>query len=61
MPIPAVSVLRVTLVLGGSVVYLALAVLGWGGPTAFFSHAALVILMLAAFALVGAALFAAEI
>lgn len=58
MPIPAVSALRVTLVLGGSVAYLALAVLGWGGPAAFFSHPALIALTLAFFVMVGAALFA---
>lgn len=58
MLIPAVSALRVTLVLGGSVAYLALAVLGWGGPGAFFSHPALIALTLAFFVMVGAALFA---
>jgi len=37
MPTPA----RVTLVLGGSACYLGLAILGWGGFAAFFSHDAL--------------------
>lgn len=39
--------------------YLGLAVLGWGGIAAFFSHPPLVVLTLILFALTGAALFSA--
>jgi protein-S-isoprenylcysteine O-methyltransferase Ste14 len=39
-------------------VYLGLAILGWGGFAAFFSHPALVALAIAVFALSGVALFA---
>jgi protein-S-isoprenylcysteine O-methyltransferase Ste14 len=42
----------------GSAAYLGLAVLGWGGPVAFFSHPALVALALATLAMAVAALFA---
>jgi protein-S-isoprenylcysteine O-methyltransferase Ste14 len=41
----------------GTVAYLALAVLGWGGLAAFFAHPALVALVVATFAMSGAALF----
>jgi len=51
-------VLRLTFVLVGTVAYLGLAVLGWGGFTAFFSHSALIALVIAFIALSGVALFA---
>src|SRR5262245_43594978 len=41
----------------GTVVYLGLAILGWGGLAAFFSHPALTALAIVAIALSGAALF----
>jgi protein-S-isoprenylcysteine O-methyltransferase Ste14 len=41
----------------GTVAYLALAVLGWGGLAAFFAHPARVALAVATFAMSGAALF----
>src|SRR5215471_15198768 len=50
--------LRFLLVVVSSVAYLALAVLGWGGVVAFFSHPALVALTVAFFILVGVAFFA---
>jgi protein-S-isoprenylcysteine O-methyltransferase Ste14 len=46
------------LVLGGTAVYLTLAILGWGGWTAFFAHPPLVALAVALAALAGASLFA---
>jgi hypothetical protein len=46
---------RVLLVLLASAAYLGLGVLGWGGFAAFFSHAALIALAIATFALAGAA------
>src|SRR5271165_3797584 len=49
---------RLTLIVVGTVAYLGLAVLGWGGFTAFFSHPALIALAIALFALSGVALFA---
>ncbi len=42
----------------GTAAYLGLAVLGWGGLAAFFSHPALVALAIAVFALAGASFFA---
>jgi protein-S-isoprenylcysteine O-methyltransferase Ste14 len=54
MTLPA----RLALVLGGSAAQFGLAVLGWGGPTAFFAHPALIALTLALFAMAGAAVFA---
>src|SRR5215831_16491736 len=42
----------------GTAAYLGLAVLGWGGFVAFFSHPALIALALVLFAISGAALFA---
>jgi len=50
--------LRFLFVVVSSVVYLALAVLGWGGVVAFFSHPALVALTVVFFILVGVAFFA---
>jgi protein-S-isoprenylcysteine O-methyltransferase Ste14 len=38
------TIVRVTLVLGGTAVYLGLAILGWGGWTAFFARPARVAL-----------------
>jgi len=52
------SIVRWLLVVLGTAVYLGLAVLGWGGFEAFFSHPALVALAIAVFALSGVALFA---
>lgn len=50
--------MRFTLVVVGTAAYFGLAVLGWGGFTAFFSHLALIALAVVFFALAGAALFA---
>jgi len=50
-------ILRLTLTVVGTAAYLALAVLGWGGFAAFFSHPALIALAIVLFALSGAALF----
>jgi hypothetical protein len=50
--------LRFLLVGISSVAYLALAILGWGGVVAFFSHPALVALTVAFFILVGVAFLA---
>ena len=50
--------LRFLLIIVSSIAYLALAVLGWGGVVAFFSHPALVALTVALFMLVGVAFFA---
>ena len=41
----------------GTLAYLGLAVIGWGGPTAFFSHPALIALTVITFLLIGVALF----
>jgi protein-S-isoprenylcysteine O-methyltransferase Ste14 len=49
---------RLALVIVGTVAYLGLAVLGRGGPGAFFSHPALIALAIAFCALSGTALFA---
>ena len=38
------TIVRVTLVLGGTAAYLGLAILGWGGWSAFFAHPARVAL-----------------
>jgi protein-S-isoprenylcysteine O-methyltransferase Ste14 len=50
--------IRLTLILVATAAYLGVAVLGWGGLAAFFSHPALVALAVATFILAGAALFA---
>jgi protein-S-isoprenylcysteine O-methyltransferase Ste14 len=47
-----------TLILVATAAYLGVAVLGWGGLAAFFSHPALVALAVATFILASAALFA---
>jgi protein-S-isoprenylcysteine O-methyltransferase Ste14 len=52
------SVARFALVGLGSAAYLGLAILGWGGFAAFFSHPALTALVIAFFAISVAALFA---
>jgi protein-S-isoprenylcysteine O-methyltransferase Ste14 len=49
---------RVTLVLLGTAAYLGLAILGWGGWTAFFAHPARVALAVVLFVLAGVSLFA---
>jgi protein-S-isoprenylcysteine O-methyltransferase Ste14 len=51
------SIARVALVLAASVGYLALAVLGWGGITAFFSQPARIAITIAIFVMAGASLF----
>ena len=53
MPIP-----RTLLILLGTAAYLGLAVLGWDGFRAFFSHPALIALTIVLFALAGVSLFA---
>jgi len=54
----AASIVRVTFIMAATAAYFGLAVLGWGGPSAFFSHPALIALAVAVFVLAGAALFA---
>src|SRR5215470_15274965 len=49
---------RLTMIVAATAVSLGLAVLGWGGFSAFFSHPALTALTLATFAISGAAYFA---
>jgi protein-S-isoprenylcysteine O-methyltransferase Ste14 len=49
---------RLALILVGAVAYFSLAVLGWGGPGAFFSHPALIALAAAVFVMAGASFFA---
>jgi protein-S-isoprenylcysteine O-methyltransferase Ste14 len=51
-------VLRLVLVALGTAAYVGLAILGWGGFWPFFSHPALVALVVVVFALSGVALFA---
>jgi protein-S-isoprenylcysteine O-methyltransferase Ste14 len=51
-------IVRVTLVIVGTAAYLGLAILGWGGWTAFFSHPARVALAVALSVMAGASLFA---
>jgi len=52
------SFTRLTLIVLGTAAYLGLAILGWGGPAAFFSHRALSALAVALFVIAGAAFFA---
>jgi protein-S-isoprenylcysteine O-methyltransferase Ste14 len=52
------SIVRLTLIVSGTTAYLSLAVLGWGGPAAFFSHKALRALAVTFFVIAGAAAFA---
>jgi protein-S-isoprenylcysteine O-methyltransferase Ste14 len=49
---------RLALIVVGTAAYLALAVLGWGGLAAFFSHPALIALAVAVFVMAGASFFA---
>jgi protein-S-isoprenylcysteine O-methyltransferase Ste14 len=49
---------RLALILVGAAAYFSLAVLGWGGPGAFFSHPALIALAAAVFVMAGASFFA---
>jgi hypothetical protein len=52
------TIVRVTPVLGGTAAYLGLAILGWGGWSAFFAHPARVALAVVLFVLAGVSLFA---
>jgi protein-S-isoprenylcysteine O-methyltransferase Ste14/DNA-binding transcriptional ArsR family regulator len=52
------SVLRLALIAIGSCAYAGLAILGWGGFRPFFSHSALIALIVVLFALSGVASFA---
>jgi protein-S-isoprenylcysteine O-methyltransferase Ste14 len=52
------SIVRMTFIIAATAAYFGLAVLGWGGPAAFFSHPALSALAVATFVMAGAALFA---
>ena len=52
------SALRLAFIIIGACVYTGLAILGWGGFRPFFSHPALIALVLVLFALSGAAFFA---
>ena len=52
------STVRLTLIVVGTGAFFSLAILGWGGLAAFFSHSALTALAIATFAMSGAALFA---
>jgi protein-S-isoprenylcysteine O-methyltransferase Ste14 len=52
------TIVRWTLVTVGTAAYLGLAILGWGGWTAFFSHPARVALAVMLAAMAGASLFA---
>ena len=49
---------RLSLLVAGGAAYFGLAILGWGGFAAFFSHPALIALAIVFFAVTGAALFA---
>ncbi|HEY8032936.1 MAG TPA: isoprenylcysteine carboxylmethyltransferase family protein [Methylocella sp.] len=51
-------IVRAIVIMMGTAVYLGLAVLGWGGPAAFFAHPALIALTVLLFIMAGAALFA---
>lgn len=51
------SAVRLILVVVGTIAYLGVAILGWGGPAAFFSHLPFIALTIALFALSGAAFF----
>jgi protein-S-isoprenylcysteine O-methyltransferase Ste14 len=55
--VSGMPILRLTLIVVGAAAYLALAIFGWGGFAAFFSHPALVALAIALFAISGAAAF----
>jgi protein-S-isoprenylcysteine O-methyltransferase Ste14 len=47
------SIVRVTFIMAATAAYFGLAILGWGGPGAFFSHPALIALAVATFVLAG--------
>ena len=49
---------RLALIVVGTAAYFSLAVLGWGGLAAFFSHPALIALAVAVFVMAGASFFA---
>jgi len=49
---------RLAMILGATALFLGLAVLGWGGFSAFFSHPALTALALVTFVISAAAYFA---
>jgi hypothetical protein len=51
-------IVRLTLIVVGTAAYFGLAVLGWGGLAAFFSHPALIALAVALSVMAGASLFA---
>jgi protein-S-isoprenylcysteine O-methyltransferase Ste14 len=53
-----IPIVRLTLIVVGTAAYLGLAVLGWGGLAAFFSHPARIALAVALWIMAGAALFA---
>jgi protein-S-isoprenylcysteine O-methyltransferase Ste14 len=57
-PLLVMTIVRVTLVTVGTAAYLGLAILGWGGWTAFFSHPARVALAVALAVMAGVSLFA---
>ena len=52
------SIVRLTLVGLGTAAYLGLAILGWGGFAAFFSHTPLIALAIVVFAMSGVAFLA---
>ena len=52
------SIVRVAFIMGGTAAYFGLAVLGWGGPAAFFCHPPLIALAVALFVIAGVAFFA---
>jgi hypothetical protein len=52
------TIVRLMLVIVGTAAYVGLAILGWGGLTAFFSHPALVALAVALTVMAGASVFA---
>jgi protein-S-isoprenylcysteine O-methyltransferase Ste14 len=54
----AASIVRATFIMGGTAAYFGLAVLGWGGFAAFFSHPPLIALAVALFVIAGVACFA---
>jgi protein-S-isoprenylcysteine O-methyltransferase Ste14 len=51
-------IIRLAFIVVGTAVYLALAVVGWGGFAAFFSHPALIALAVAVFVMAGVSYFA---
>jgi hypothetical protein len=53
-----ITTIRFALIVVGTAAYFSLAVLGWGGPSAFFSHPALIALAVAVFVMAGVSFFA---